>query len=179
METVILNAKDVSRAINRIAHEILEKNKGCENLALIGIRTRGVCLARRIQKQIRAIEGMELECGVLDITLYRDDIGIGKPNPALRRTDIPFPLDDKKIVLFDDVLYTGRSIRAAIDALMDLGRPSCVQLAVMVDRGHRELPIRPDYVGKNIPTSRSMIVKLRLKEEDEEDQVVLIDPEKT
>ena len=178
METVILNAKDVSRAINRIAHEILEKNKGCENLALVGIRTRGVYLAQRLQKQIQAIEGVDIECGVLDITLYRDDIGTGKQNPVLKQTDIPFPIDDRKIVLCDDVLYTGRTIRAAIDGLMDLGRPSCVQLAVMVDRGHRELPIRPDYVGKNIPTSKNMTVKLRLKEEDGEDHVMLIDPAK-
>ena len=162
MTPPILDAKDISRAINRITHEILEKNNGTESLAIVGIRTRGVHLAKRLQKKIHEIENTHVDFGVLDITLYRDDLGIGKHNPAIRKTDIPFSMDGKKVILCDDVLFTGRTIRAAIDALMDFGRPSCVQLAVLVDRGHRELPIRPDFVGKNIPTSKNIIVKINL-----------------
>lgn len=174
MDTVILDAQDISRAITRIAHEILEKNKGAENLAVIGIRTRGVFLAKRLQEKIHAIENRMIDYGTLDITLYRDDLGSGK-NPVLKKTDIPFPIDGKGIILCDDVLYTGRTIRAAIDALVDFGRPSSVQLAVLIDRGHRELPIRPDYVGKNIPTSKNMNIKVKMKEEDEQDQVLLVE----
>jgi len=174
MDTVILNEKDISRAVNRIAHEILEKNRGCENLALVGIRTRGVYLAKRLQQKINAMEKASIDHGILDITLYRDDLGLEKQNPVLKKTEIAFPIDGKDVVLCDDVLFTGRTIRAAIDALVDFGRPASVQLAVLIDRGHRELPIRPDYVGKNIPTSKSMSVKVKLREEDEEDQVVLI-----
>ncbi len=173
MNSVILDAKDTSRAVNRIAHEILERNNGAENLAIVGIRTRGVHLARRLQKKIQEIESATVDFGVLDITLYRDDLGKGKQKPALKKTDISFPVDGKKIVLCDDVLFTGRTIRAAIDALMDFGRPSCVQLAVLIDRGHRELPIRPDFVGKNVPTSRNMIVKVKFQEEDNEDSVMI------
>lgn len=175
MSSVVLNSHDISRAVNRIAHEILERNNGCENLALVGIRTRGVHLARRLVKKIGEIENVSPELGILDITLYRDDLGKGKQNPVLKKTEIPFPLDGKKIVLCDDVLFTGRTIRAAIDALMDFGRPSCVQLAVMIDRGHRELPIRPDFVGKNIPTSKHMTVKVKFQEEDDEDTVMVCD----
>ncbi|MFQ5673825.1 MAG: bifunctional pyr operon transcriptional regulator/uracil phosphoribosyltransferase PyrR [Nitrospinales bacterium] len=175
MNSVILNEKDISRAINRIAHEILERNHGCENLALVGIRTRGVYLARRLQEKINAMENVSIDHGILDITLYRDDLGREKQNPVLKKTQIAFPIDGKDVVLCDDVLFTGRSIRAAIDALVDFGRPASVQLAVLIDRGHRELPIRPDYVGKNIPTAKNMSVKVRLREEDEEDQVLLID----
>lgn len=176
MDTVILNADEMSRAVSRIAHEILEKNKGCENLAVVGIRTRGVFLAQRLQRKIREIENVTIDCGILDITLYRDDLGPGRQKPILKKTDIPFPLDGKNVALCDDVLFTGRTIRAAIDALMDFGRPSTVQLAVLIDRGHRELPIRPDYVGKNIPTSKDMSIKVMIKEEDGEDQVLLINP---
>lgn len=180
MPNVILSAKDMNRAITRIAHEILEKNKGTENLALIGIRTRGVYLAKRLVQKINDIESNDIESsdiplGILDITLYRDDLGKGIQNPELKETDIPFPIDGKKIVLCDDVLYTGRTIRAAIDALIDFGRPANVQLAILIDRGHRELPIRPDYIGKNIPTSKGMRVKVSMVEEDNEDQVTVIE----
>ena len=175
MDNVILNEKDISRAISRIAHEILEKNHGSENLALVGIRTRGVYLAKRLQKKINSLENTSVQHGILDITLYRDDIGMEGQNPDLKKTEITFPIDNINIVLCDDVLFTGRTIRAAIDALVDFGRPASVQLAVLVDRGHRELPIRPDYVGKNIPTSKTMSVKVKLREEDEEDQVLLIE----
>lgn len=175
MNTVLLSAEDINRAITRIAHEILEKNKGSENLAVVGIRTRGVFVAQRLIKKLNEIEDIDLPLGILDITLYRDDLGTGLQNPELKETDIPFPIDGMKIILCDDVLFTGRTIRAAIDALMDFGRPACVQLAVIIDRGHRELPIRPDFVGKNIPTSRQMTVKVSLVEADKEDQVTIID----
>ena len=175
MNTVALNSDDINRVLTRIAHEILEKNKGSENLALVGIRTRGVYIAKRLIKKLNEIENIDLPLGILDITLYRDDLGTGLQNPQLKATDIPFPIDGMKITLCDDVLFTGRTIRAAIDALMDFGRPACVQLAVLIDRGHRELPIRPDYVGKNIPTSKIMRVNVHLVEEDKEDQVTIID----
>lgn len=175
MNTVLLSAEDINRAITRIAHEILEKNKGSENLAIVGIRTRGVYVAQRLIKKLNEIENIDLPLGILDITLYRDDLGTGLQSPELKETDIPFPIDGMKIILCDDVLFTGRTIRAAIDALMDFGRPACVQLAVIIDRGHRELPIRPDYVGKNIPTSRQMKVKVSLVEKDKKDQVTIID----
>ena len=149
MHPVVLSGSDISRAISRITHEILEKNYGCSKLALIGIRTRGEFLAKRLQAKIYDIEGETIDLGVLDITLYRDDLGARIQNPELKKTKIPFPIDGKKIILCDDVLFTGRTIRAAIDALMDFGRPASVQLAVLIDRGHRELPIRPDYIGKN------------------------------
>lgn len=177
MSPVILNADDIQRAITRIAHEILEKNKGVANLALVGIRTRGVIFAERLRTKIQEIEKTKVDLGVLDITLYRDDIGTSSQKPELKRTEIDFALDGKRIVLCDDVLFTGRTIRAAIDALMDFGRPALVQLAVLIDRGHRELPIRPDYVGKNIPTSREMRVQVQLKETDGQDQVVVVNQE--
>ncbi len=173
MSSVILNAGDISRGISRIAHEILEKNKGADNLVLIGIRSRGVTFAQRLKKKILEIEKIEVDQGILDITLYRDDVRSGKLNPQLKKTDIPFSIEGKDVVLCDDVLYTGRTIRAAIDALIDFGRPASVQLAVLVDRGHRELPIRPDYVGKNIPTARNMRVQVNLVEDDGEDLVTL------
>ena len=175
MENVILNEMDISRALSRIAHEILEKNHGSENLAIVGIRTRGVYLAKRLQEKINSLENATVERGILDITLYRDDLGMDGQNPVLKRTEITFPIDNMNIILCDDVLFTGRTIRAAIDALVDFGRPASVQLAVLVDRGHRELPIRPDYVGKNIPTSKIMSVKVKLREEDRDDQVLLIE----
>ncbi|GJL78236.1 MAG: bifunctional protein PyrR [Nitrospinaceae bacterium] len=176
MTSTVLNSSDVSRAMTRIAHEILEKNKGADNLALVGIRTRGATLSKRLQEKIADIEKVTVDLGVLDITLYRDDIGPGKKNPLLKKTEIPFSIEGRDVVLVDDVLFTGRTIRAAFDALMDFGRPASIQLAVLIDRGHRELPIRPDYVGKNIPTSKNMRVQVQLQEDDRgEDQVVIVD----
>jgi len=177
MTSLVLNADDIQRAITRIAHEILEKNKGVGDLALVGIRTRGVTFAERLQSKIQDIEKTKVDLGILDITLYRDDIGTSSQKPELKRTEIDFPIEGKRIVLCDDVLFTGRTIRAAIDALMDFGRPSLVQLAVLIDRGHRELPFRPDYVGKNIPTSREMRVQVQLQEVDGNDQVVVVNQE--
>lgn len=176
MNSVVLSSSDISRAITRIAHEILEKNQGAGNLVLVGIRTRGVTLSKRLQAKIKGIENVLVDLGMLDITLYRDDLGSGKNPPELKATDIPFPLEGRDVILCDDVLFTGRTIRAAFDALMDFGRPASIQLAVLIDRGHRELPIRPDYVGKNIPTSKTMSVKVKLQEDDEgEDQVIVIE----
>ena len=175
LNKIAFTDKDISRAISRITHEILEKNKGAENLALIGIRTRGATLANRIQKKIKDIEGIEIDLGVLDITLYRDDLSAGKQNLVIEKTSIPFALEGKQVVLIDDVLFTGRSIRAAIDALIDFGRPASIQLGVLIDRGHKELPIRPDYVGKNIPTSKANRVQVLMREDDGKDEVCIID----
>ena len=175
LNSIALSDKDISRAISRITHEILERNKGAEKLALIGIRTRGVTLAKRIRKKINDIDKIEVDLGILDITLYRDDLDAGQRNPIIEKTSIPFPLEDKQVVLIDDVLFTGRTIRAAIDALIDIGRPSNVQLGVLIDRGHRELPIRADYVGKNIPTAKNNRVQVLLKEDDGKDEVCIID----
>ena len=175
MNSIAFSEKDIFRAVTRITHEILERNKGAENLALIGIRTRGVTLAKRIQKKINEIDEIEVNLGVLDITLYRDDLATGKQNPVIEQTSIPFQLKDKQVVLIDDVLFTGRTIRAAIDALIGFGRPATIQLGVLIDRGHRELPIRADYVGKNIPTSRSNRVQVLLQENDGKDEVCIID----
>lgn len=172
----ILDEMGISRALTRIAHEILEKNKGTEDLVLVGLRSRGVDLARRISQKLKEIEGNEVPVGVLDVTLYRDDLGSAGPRPVVRKTEIPFPINGKKVVLVDDVLYTGRTIRAALDGLIDLGRPRLIQLAVLVDRGHRELPIRADYVGKNVPTSKGEQVQVSLKEEDGVDRVVILEP---
>ena len=176
LNTIAFSDKDISRAVTRITHEILEKNKGTENLTLVGIRTRGVTLAKRIKKKINDIEGIEVDIGVLDTTLYRDDLAAGKQNHVIEKTSIPFPLEGKQVVLIDDVLFTGRTIRAAIDALIDFGRPATIQLGVLIDRGHRELPIRADYVGKNIPTSKNNRVQVLLREEDGIDEVRIIDP---
>ncbi len=164
------------RAIRRIAHEIIERNKGVEGVVLVGMRTRGVPLARRLAEAIGEFEGAAVPVGALDIGLYRDDLPSLGTRPALRPSNIPTDIDGKRVVLVDDVLYTGRSIRAALDALMDFGRPGQVQLAVLVDRGHRELPIRADYVGKNIPTSRREEVQVRLVEVDGRDEVVILRP---
>lgn len=172
-KTLILDADGMRRAISRIAHEIIEKNKGVENLVLVGIRRRGVPLAERLAKRIKEIENREVPMGVLDITLYRDDLTTVTHQPVLHKTDIPFAIEGKIVVLTDDVLYTGRTIRAALDALIDLGRPKAIQLAVLVDRGHRELPIRADYVGKNVPTSGREIVSVHLNEVDGEDKVTI------
>ena len=178
MNSILLNQKDIARAISRISHEILERNKGAKNIALIGIRTRGVTFANRLKQRIKSIEDSDVAIGTLDITLYRDDLGAGLQKPQLKKTEIAFALEAKDVVLCDDVLFTGRTIRAAIDALMDFGRPASVQLAVLIDRGHRELPIRPDYVGKNIPTPKSKRVQVHLKEIDEEDKVIIQEPVK-
>lgn len=172
----LLGADDVRRAIARIAHEIVERNRGTEDLVLVGLRTRGVPIARRLQERIREFEGREVPLGELDITLYRDDVHRRGPK-ALQPTAIPVDISDKTVVLVDDVLFTGRTIRAALDALIDLGRPKSIQLVCLVDRGHRELPIRPDYVGKNLPTSSSEQVKVHLAEIDGQDEVVLTKPQ--
>ena len=181
---VVMDADRVSRSLTRIAHEILERNvrpaaadsgapTGVEHLALVGIRARGVPLAARIAAELKQLTGVDVPVGALDITLYRDDLmrhAVG-PQPVIRRTEIPFSIDDRLILLVDDVLYTGRTIRAALDALIDFGRPSAIQLVALVDRGHRELPIRADYVGRNIPTSRTQSVQVRLRELDGRDEV--------
>lgn len=172
-KTQIMDADAVRRALIRIAHEIVEKNKGVENLALVGIRRRGVPLAQRIAEQIKKIEGVDIPIGILDITLYRDDLSTLAHQPVIHRTEIPFLLGGKKIVLVDDVLYTGRTVRAALDALVDMGRPKFIQLAVLVDRGHRELPIRADYVGKNVPSSKREMVSVMVKGVDHEDRVFI------
>jgi len=172
----IMDGAGISRAITRIAHEIAERNRGVEDIVLVGLRSRGVDLARRMALKLEEIEGAKVPVGALDITLYRDDLGRAVTQPIVRRTEIPFSVNDKKVVLVDDVLYTGRSCRAAMDALMDLGRPCLIQLAVLVDRGHRELPIRADYVGKNVPTSQQEQVQVLLTEEDGLDKVVIFEP---
>ena len=169
----VMDADRMSRALTRIAHEILERNRGTSDLALVGIRTRGVPLARRIAHSLRDINHEEVPTGALDITLYRDDLmrhAVGA-QPVIHRTEIPFSIDDKQILLVDDVLYTGRTIRAALDALIEFGRPKNIQLVVLVDRGHRELPIKADYVGKNLPTSTTQSVQVRLYEVDGRDEV--------
>jgi pyrimidine operon attenuation protein / uracil phosphoribosyltransferase len=172
---VVMDADRISRALTRIAHEIVERNRGVENVALVGVRSRGVPLARRLAKSLQDITGDQVPTGALDITLYRDDLmrhAVG-PQPQVRRTEIPFSIDDRMIILVDDVLYTGRTTRAALDALIDFGRPRAIQLVTLVDRGHRELPIKADYVGKNIPTSRQESVQVRLHELDGADEVLL------
>jgi pyrimidine operon attenuation protein / uracil phosphoribosyltransferase len=176
---VVMDAERMGRSLARIAHEILERNRGVEELAFVGIRTRGVPLAKRLAHLIGQINKSQIPTGALDITLYRDDLmrhAVGA-QPFVRRTEIPFSIDEKRILLVDDVLYTGRTIRAALDALIEFGRPRAIQLVVLVDRGHRELPIRPDYVGKNLPTSRRESVAVRLREHDGEDRVVIEEPE--
>ena len=175
MPKQILDSKEIKRALTRIAHEIIEKNKGTENLCLIGIQKGGVILARRLALQIESIEDGKIEVGALDITFYRDDLNIKKEQPVVKTTDITFSITDKAVVLVDDVLFTGRTIRAAMDALIDFGRPRSVQLAILIDRGHRELPIRADYVGKNIPTAINDRVEVYIDEKDsKKDRVVLI-----
>jgi pyrimidine operon attenuation protein/uracil phosphoribosyltransferase len=172
-DRVVMDAQAIERALTRVAHEILEGNKGTEGLALIGIRSRGVHLAQRLRAKIGAIEGVEIPTGIIDITLYRDDLSRSSQQPEVRGTHISFAVDDRRVVLVDDVLYTGRTIRAALDALIDFGRPRNVQLMVLVDRGHRELPIRADYVGKNLPTAANESVQVRLMESDGRDEVVI------
>jgi pyrimidine operon attenuation protein/uracil phosphoribosyltransferase len=173
MPKELMNKKDIDRALMRMSHEIIEKNKGTEKLCLVGIQRGGVHLAKRLASKIQQIEKKEISVGSLDIAFYRDDLNIRKEQPVVRRTEVLFEVTDLKIILVDDVLFTGRSIRAALDALIDLGRPASIQLAVLIDRGHRELPIKADYVGKNIPTALSETVEVQLIEEGLEDRVIL------
>ncbi|TFG92069.1 MAG: bifunctional pyr operon transcriptional regulator/uracil phosphoribosyltransferase PyrR [Candidatus Atribacteria bacterium] len=173
-KTVVMGESEIKRTLVRIAHEIVEKNKGIVDLALVGIRTRGVFLAKRLAQEIFKIEKKEIPVGTLDITLYRDDLSLVARQPLVLKTEIPFDVSQKKIVLVDDVLYTGRTVRAAMDAIVDLGRPKVIQLAILIDRGHRELPIRADFIGKNIPTSKKEIVRVRLNEVDGEDKVEIV-----
>ena len=175
---LVMDADRMARALTRMSHEILERNRGLDEIALVGIRTRGVPLARRISRSLHEINGDDVPTGALDITLYRDDLmrhPVG-PQPLVRRTEIPFSIDDRKILLVDDVLYTGRTIRAALDALIDFGRPRAIQLIALVDRGHRELPIKADYVGKNLPTSLTQSVQVHLLEVDGRDEVEIQEP---
>lgn len=173
----LLDEAAINRSLTRIAHEIIEHNKGTKDLALVGIRTRGVPLAERLAGKIHTIDGSTIPVGTLDITLYRDDLTEKHVQPQVQESVLNFEIAGKNIILFDDVLYTGRTVRAALEALIKLGRPKTIQLAVLVDRGHRELPIRPDYVGKNIPTSHTEIIKVKLKESDGIDEVVIAEQE--
>ena len=170
----VMDAQEINRALTRMAHEIIEKNHGIANVALVGIRTGGVYLAKRLAKKLQEIEGTAVPVGELDITLYRDDLNARKEHPVLRKTDIPFDITDLKVILVDDVLFTGRTIRAAMDGLIDLGRPGEIQLAVLVDRGHRQLPIKATYVGKNLPTALEETVEVYLEEAGTPDRVVLL-----
>ncbi|WP_338324551.1 bifunctional pyr operon transcriptional regulator/uracil phosphoribosyltransferase PyrR [Anaerobacillus alkaliphilus] len=173
--TVLLDEQAVRRALTRIAHEIIERNKGIDDCVLVGIKTRGIYIANRLAKRIEEIEGSRVNVGEIDITLYRDDLSHkeGNKEPLLNGASVPFNVNEKKVILIDDVLYTGRTVRAALDALMDIGRPEQIQLAVLIDRGHRELPIRPDYVGKNVPTSKNEIIVAKLTEVDGVDEVTI------
>lgn len=173
-EKVIMSMEEIRRALTRIAHEIIERNHGCEELVLIGVHTRGVPLADRIAASVKLIEGADVPVGAVDIGPYRDDLDLLGTPPKSHPSAVPGDVSDKKLVIVDDVLFTGRSIRAAMDALVDMGRPRRIQLAVLVDRGHRELPIRPDYIGKNVPTSRNESIEVRLRETDGRDEVVIV-----
>lgn len=173
----LVDADGVRRTLTRLAHEIIERNRGLQNLALIGMQTRGVHIADRLRKLIRDIEGGDVPMGVLDVTLYRDDFRLKFKRPQVQVTHIDFDVDEKNLILVDDVIYTGRTVRAALDALMDLGRAARVQSVVLVDRGHRELPIKPDFVGKNIPTSLGEEVRVRMMESDGEDAILLVERE--
>lgn len=173
MPKELLDKKDIDRILARMAHEIIEKNKGTKELCLVGIQRGGVHLAKRLAGKIKEIEGKEIPVGSLDIAFYRDDLNIREKQPAVRRTEVPCEVTDMKVVLVDDVLFTGRSIRAAMDALMDMGRPSCIQLAVLIDRGHRELPVKADFAGKNIPTAVNETVEVSLEEDWLEDKVTI------
>jgi pyrimidine operon attenuation protein / uracil phosphoribosyltransferase len=175
IKTKVLDTDGLRRTINRLSHEVVEKNKGVQDVVLVGIRTRGEFLAHRVANKIKEIEGKDVQVGVLDITLYRDDLHGRLDQPELKSTEILFDIRGKVIVLIDDVFFTGRTIRSALNALMDLGRPAMIQLLVLVDRGHRELPIKADYVGKNIPTSREQKVKVAMTESDDEDAIYLIE----
>ena len=177
--TSVMDADKVDRSLTRIAHEIVERHRDVGQLVLVGVRTRGVPLAQRLQRKIGTIEGKDLPLGILDINLYRDDITSVGPSAILKETIIHFPIDERRVILVDDVLFTGRTVRAALDGLMDFGRPRSIELAVLVDRGHRELPIRADYVGKNVPTGLDEMVQVLLQEEDGRDEVLIVKkPEK-
>lgn len=178
-QRLVLDRMAISRALSRIAHEVVERNHGLDGLVLIGIRTGGAHLAKRLAVRLKEIEGTEVPVGTLDITLYRDDLTTRADQPTVRKTEIPFSVTGHQVVLVDDVLYTGRTIRAAMDSLIDLGRPAAIQLAVLIDRGHRELPVRADYVGKNLPTARQEKIKVLLEEAGEEDRVVILSQEET
>ena len=178
MPKELMDSKEVKRALIRVAHEIIERNKGIDNICLVGIQQGGVLLARRIASIVESIEDRSLDVGILDISFYRDDINQTLKQPVVKETDIPCSIDDKTVVLVDDVLFTGRSIRAAMDALIDFGRPAQIQLAVLIDRGHRQLPIRPDYVGKNIPTSFNERIEVEFEEDKKQDRVTLISKNK-
>ena len=169
----LMDEKAIGRAITRISHEIIERNKGIEDVVLVGIKTRGVPIADRISKKIEQIEGSKVDTGQIDITLYRDDLKTINTDPVVNGSNIDFNINDKIVILVDDVLYTGRTVRSALDAVIDIGRPKAIQLAVLVDRGHRELPIRADYVGKNVPTSKDEIISVKLSETDSEDSVTI------
>lgn len=173
LKASIMDQQAMERALRRVAHEIIENNRGVEGLTLVGIQRRGVTLARMLRDMIEQVEGVRLPMGVLDITFYRDDLSILQEHPVVNRTDLPFQVQDAKIIMVDDVLYSGRTARAAMDAICDMGRPSLIQLAVMIDRGHRELPIRADYVGKNLPTAKSEMVGVKVPEFDGEMGVAL------
>ncbi len=177
VKATIIDENGLSRTLTRLAHEIIEKNKGSDGLAIIGLRTRGDFIARRIAAKIEEIEGVKMQVGTLDVSFYRDDFRETMKHPQIQVSDISFDIDGINVILVDDVLYTGRTIRAALDALMDYGRPASIQLAVLVDRGHREIPIAPDYIGKNIPTSIGEEVRVKMKEIDDEDSVLLVDVE--
>jgi pyrimidine operon attenuation protein / uracil phosphoribosyltransferase len=176
-KAILMDATMMDRALTRIAHEIIERNKGIEDLYLVGIQRRGVPLARRIAEKIAAIEGAAPQVGILDITFYRDDLSMLSEHPVINGTLLPFAIQGKKIVLVDDVLYTGRTCRAAIEALFDLGRPQQIQLAILIDRGHRELPFRADFTGKNVPTAKSEVIHVLISEIDGQDQVELCESE--
>jgi len=174
-KAVVMDKNGIERAVTRIAHELVERNKGAQNIALIGIQRRGVPIALRIAEKIKKAENVKIPVGILDITFYRDDLSMLSEHPIINDTSIDFSINDKKIVLVDDVLYTGRTVRAAIDAIMDMGRPSLIQLVVLIDRGHRELPVKADYVGKNVPTSRNEIIDVKIEEIDKNELVTISD----
>jgi len=174
-DKILMTAEDIRRALNRIAHEVIERNRGAEGLVFVGIRTRGVPLAQRIARTIQTLEGVSIPVGTIDISNYRDDLSPGEQNSSMEFTDVPTDINNRRVIVVDDVLYTGRSIRAAMDAIIDLGRPASVQLAVLVDRGHREMPIRADYVGKNVPSAHSEHIDVRLREIDGQDEVAITD----
>ena len=173
-KTIIMDTREMDRALSRIAHEIVERHHGTNNLALVGIRTRGVPLAEALQKKIKEFEGIEVPTGSVDITLYRDDLSRIAPNPLIQATELDFEIETKVVVLVDDVLFTGRTIRAALDAVIEYGRPRAIELAVLIDRGHREFPIRADFVGKNVPTSLSEVIKVQCQEGDGQDSVLMM-----
>lgn len=174
VKSLIMDQASIERALKRMAHEIIEQNKGLENIYLVGIRTRGVPMAQRIQGYLKEIEGLEVPVGLLDITLYRDDLTTISHQPVIKGSEINFELEKSKVILFDDVLYTGRTVRAALEAILDFGRPNQIQLCVLIDRGHRELPVKADYVGKNVPTSSEEIIKVSFLETDVEDSVKIV-----